>query len=94
MAVLLAVAVARPGWCSTVAALHVFLGAFFYGVVYTLWLKRRTPEHRHRRPGGQLCRAGRRAAVIPASAAALAAGPGAVPVDAAALLEPGHRQPR
>jgi len=23
-------------------ALHVFLGAFFYGVVYTLWLKRRT----------------------------------------------------
>jgi len=25
-----------------VAALHTFLGAFFYGVVYTLWLKRRT----------------------------------------------------
>jgi len=25
------------------AALYVFLGAFFYGVVYTLWLKRRTP---------------------------------------------------
>jgi protoheme IX farnesyltransferase len=24
------------------AALHVFLGAFVYGVVYTLWLKRRT----------------------------------------------------
>jgi protoheme IX farnesyltransferase len=24
-------------------ALHLFLGAFFYGVVYTLWLKRRTP---------------------------------------------------
>ena len=24
------------------AALYVFLGAFFYGVVYTLWLKRRT----------------------------------------------------
>ncbi|MBX6366903.1 MAG: protoheme IX farnesyltransferase [Rhodospirillales bacterium] len=24
------------------AALHVFLGAFFYGVVYTVWLKRRT----------------------------------------------------
>lgn len=23
-------------------ALHVFLGAFFYGVVYTVWLKRRT----------------------------------------------------
>jgi protoheme IX farnesyltransferase len=27
------------GWT---AALHVFLGAFFYGVVYTVWLKRRT----------------------------------------------------
>jgi protoheme IX farnesyltransferase len=25
-----------------VAALHVFLGAFVYGVVYTVWLKRRT----------------------------------------------------
>lgn len=25
-----------------VAALYVFLGAFFYGVVYTVWLKRRT----------------------------------------------------
>jgi heme o synthase len=25
-----------------VAAAHVFLGAFFYGVVYTVWLKRRT----------------------------------------------------
>ena len=24
-------------------ALHTFLGAFFYGVVYTVWLKRRTP---------------------------------------------------
>ncbi len=24
------------------AALHTFLGAFFYGVVYTVWLKRRT----------------------------------------------------
>lgn len=24
-------------------ALHVFMGAFFYGVIYTLWLKRRTP---------------------------------------------------
>jgi protoheme IX farnesyltransferase len=27
---------------NAVAALHVFLGAFFYGVVYTVWLKRRT----------------------------------------------------
>ena len=25
-----------------VAASHVFLGAFFYGIVYTVWLKRRT----------------------------------------------------
>ncbi|MBF0164984.1 MAG: protoheme IX farnesyltransferase [Magnetococcales bacterium] len=25
-----------------VAAIHVFMGAFFYGVVYTVWLKRRT----------------------------------------------------
>ncbi|MEO5347274.1 MAG: heme o synthase [Magnetococcus sp. YQC-9] len=25
-----------------VAAIHVFMGAFFYGVVYTIWLKRRT----------------------------------------------------
>ena len=25
------------------AALYTFLGAFFYGVVYTVWLKRRTP---------------------------------------------------
>ncbi|WP_374668461.1 heme o synthase [Ramlibacter sp.] len=27
---------------NAMAAVHVFLGAFFYGVVYTLWLKRRT----------------------------------------------------
>jgi protoheme IX farnesyltransferase len=27
---------------NAVAAAYVFLGAFFYGVVYTLWLKRRT----------------------------------------------------
>ncbi len=32
-------------WLATnfVAALYVFLGAFTYGVVYTVWLKRRTP---------------------------------------------------
>lgn len=31
-------------WLATnaMAALYVFLGAFFYGVVYTMWLKRRT----------------------------------------------------
>ncbi|MBS0392045.1 MAG: protoheme IX farnesyltransferase [Proteobacteria bacterium] len=43
MAALLAAAVAAA-WLvlNGAAALHVFLGAFFYGVVYTLWLKRRT----------------------------------------------------
>lgn len=43
MAMLLAGAVAAA-WVALngAAALHVFLGAFFYGVVYTLWLKRRT----------------------------------------------------
>ena len=43
MAVLLAGAVASA-WLvlNAAAALYVFLGAFFYGVVYTLWLKRRT----------------------------------------------------
>ncbi|GAB1385907.1 heme o synthase [Melaminivora sp.] len=43
MAALLLLAVGAA-WLAlnAVAALHVFLGAFFYGVVYTLWLKRRT----------------------------------------------------
>jgi protoheme IX farnesyltransferase len=43
IAALLAAAVAAA-WAATnaVAALFVFLGAFFYGVVYTLWLKRRS----------------------------------------------------
>jgi len=27
---------------NVVVAIHLFLGAFFYGVVYTIWLKRRT----------------------------------------------------
>ena len=41
--VLLAVAVASAWFIvNPVAALFIFLGAFFYGVVYTLWLKRRT----------------------------------------------------
>ena len=41
--VLLAVSVAAA-WQATnaLAALYVFLGAFFYAVVYTVWLKRRT----------------------------------------------------
>lgn len=43
MALLLAAAV-TAAWLALngAAAAYVFLGAFFYGVVYTLWLKRRT----------------------------------------------------
>ncbi|MGZ5155661.1 MAG: heme o synthase [Caldimonas sp.] len=43
MAGMLALAVGAA-WSTTnaMAALYVFLGAFFYGVVYTLWLKRRS----------------------------------------------------
>ncbi len=41
---MLLVAVAAAAMATNaVAALYVFLGAFTYGVVYTLWLKRRTP---------------------------------------------------
>jgi len=40
---LLALSVGAAWWAlNGVAALHVFLGAFFYGVVYTVWLKRRS----------------------------------------------------
>jgi len=40
---LLAGAVGMDAWLvNAVSAMHVFLGAFFYAVVYTLWLKRRT----------------------------------------------------
>jgi protoheme IX farnesyltransferase len=47
---------------------HLFLGAFTYGVVYTVWLKRRTlDEHRHRRPGRQLRGARRRRRGRPAA---------------------------
>ena len=43
IALLLAAAVGSA-WAAlnSAAALYTFLGAFFYGVVYTLWLKRRT----------------------------------------------------
>lgn len=43
MAAMLAVAVAMA-WqvLNPLAAAFVFLGAFFYGIVYTVWLKRRT----------------------------------------------------
>jgi protoheme IX farnesyltransferase len=41
---LLLVAAVAAAWVvlNPAAAAYVFLGAFFYGVVYTLWLKRRT----------------------------------------------------
>ncbi|MGD8310574.1 MAG: protoheme IX farnesyltransferase, partial [Chromatiales bacterium] len=40
---LLAVAVSAATLATNaLSALYVFLGAFFYGVVYTVWLKRRT----------------------------------------------------
>ncbi|MBX3691705.1 heme o synthase [Dokdonella sp.] len=43
MAVMLVAAVATASIVlNPVSALFVFLGAFFYGVVYTVWLKRRT----------------------------------------------------
>jgi protoheme IX farnesyltransferase len=43
IAALLVVSVASTWWALNVmAALYVFLGAFFYAVVYTVWLKRRT----------------------------------------------------
>jgi protoheme IX farnesyltransferase len=43
MAVLLAAAVGAAWYAlNAAAAFYVFLGAFFYGVVYTVWLKRRT----------------------------------------------------
>jgi protoheme IX farnesyltransferase len=40
---MLVAAVATAAWVlNPVSALFVFLGAFFYGVVYTVWMKRRT----------------------------------------------------
>jgi protoheme IX farnesyltransferase len=40
---LLATSVASAWWAlNAMVALYVFLGAFFYAVVYTVWLKRRT----------------------------------------------------
>ena len=43
IALLLTASVASAWWALNAwAALYVFLGAFFYAVVYTVWLKRRT----------------------------------------------------
>ncbi len=40
---LLAISVATSSYVlNTAAALYIFLGAFFYAIVYTVWLKRRT----------------------------------------------------
>lgn len=40
---LLIIAVVAAAWAANLhSAVHVFLGAFTYGVVYTVWLKRRT----------------------------------------------------
>lgn len=40
---LLLLSVGVSAWVFNLAvAFHVFMGAFFYGVIYTLWLKRRT----------------------------------------------------
>jgi len=40
---MLLVGVGTAGWLlNGMAALYIFLGAFFYAVVYTVWLKRRT----------------------------------------------------
>ena len=40
---LLVVSVTLAAWATNpMAATHVFLGAFVYGIVYTVWLKRRT----------------------------------------------------
>ncbi len=42
-AILVVSVVLAAGLFNPLVAVHLFLGAFFYGVVYTLWLKRRTP---------------------------------------------------
>ncbi len=43
MAAMLLLGVGTAAWLlNGVAALYIFLGAFFYAVVYTVWLKRRT----------------------------------------------------
>ena len=90
---LLAAAVLLAGFATNWwAALYTFLGAFTYGVVYTMWLKRRSWTNiiigglagsfavhgrRRRRQSGARNRR------PPAD-------PGSVLVDTAAFLEPGH----
>ncbi|MCK6451979.1 MAG: heme o synthase [Alphaproteobacteria bacterium] len=43
MAAMLVAGTALALFLGKAVALHVFMGAFIYGVVYTVWLKRRTP---------------------------------------------------
>ena len=46
IAILVAGATAAAAWAANSAsAIYTFLGAFFYGVVYTVWLKPRTPAN-------------------------------------------------
>ena len=78
----------------SLAAAYVFLGAFTYGIVYTVWLKRRSTWNIvvGGLAGSFAVLAGAAAVdpspqVVPAVLAA-----GAVSVDAAAFLEPGGRQ--
>lgn len=43
IAAMLVAGVGLAGWLlNAMVALHIFLGAFFYAIVYTVWLKRRT----------------------------------------------------
>ena len=79
-----------------VVATHLFLGAFFYGIVYTVWAQ--TPEsleHCYWRNGRQLCNAGRRGGgqsgpVVPADAI----GHRIVLLDAVPFLGPGDQTKR
>jgi protoheme IX farnesyltransferase len=76
-------------WVNPQAAIFVFLGAFFYAVVYTVWLKRRSWLNIV--VGGL---SGSFAALAGAAAADPGLGPlpwlfaDPVPLDAAAFLEP------
>ena len=76
------------------AAFYIFLGAFFYAIVYTVWLKRRSWTNIviGGASGSFAVLAG--AAAIDTSIGPIFdhAGTGAVPVDTVAFLEPGDRQ--
>ncbi len=79
---LVAAATAAAAWLvNPAAALYTFLGAFFYGVVYTIWLKRRTAMNIV--IGGL---AGSFAVLAGAAAASPAAALGALPLAFAAVL--------